>query len=158
MKGRKMARTSRTRKTRTPAVTPAKAVRTMRTSARKALDAGMQAASSVRQAATGVGESAMGAFNALVKQGAALEARSRHRAVARAEKARDVAYARAKEARVKTVEAVSHLEKVFEQRVSKAISKLGIPTSRDVRMLSRQVSQLQANVDQLNRRRVRAAR
>jgi poly(hydroxyalkanoate) granule-associated protein len=143
-------RTPRTRKARTPAVTPAKAVRTIRASAQKALEAGVQAASGVRQ-------SAVGAFDALVKQGAALESRSRRAAMAKAGKARDAACARAEEARAKTVEAVSHLERVFEQRVSKAISKLGVPTVRDVRALSRQVTQLQASVDRLHRARTRAA-
>jgi poly(hydroxyalkanoate) granule-associated protein len=144
-------RTPRSRKAPAPAVTPAKAVRTIRASAQKALEAGVQAA-------TGVRESAVGAFDALVKQGAALEARSRRAALARAEKAREAACARAEEARTRTVEAVSHLEKVFETRVSKAISKLGVPTARDVRALSRQVAQLQASVDKLHRARARAAR
>lgn len=146
-----MARTSRTRKTRTASVTPARAARTIRASAQKALEAGVQAASGVRQ-------SAVGAFDALVKQGAALEARSRRMAIAKAEKARKAAVATAEDARAKTVEAVSHLEKVFEQRVSRTISKLGVPTVRDVRALSRQVTQLQASVDKLHRARVRAAR
>lgn len=149
-----MARTTRTprsRKAPAPAVTPARAVRTIRASAQKALEAGVQAA-------TGVRESAAGAFDALVKQGAALEARSRRAALARAEKAREAACARAEEARTRTVEAVSHLEKVFESRVSKAISKLGVPTARDVRALSRQVAQLQASVEKLHRARARAAR
>ena len=144
-------RTPRSRKSPAPAVTPAKAVRTIRASAQKALEAGVQAA-------TGVRESAAGAFDALVKQGAALEARSRRAALARAEKAREAACARAEEARTRTVEAVSHLEKVFESRVSKAISKLGVPTARDVRVLSRQVAQLQASVEKLHRARARAAR
>jgi len=144
-------RTTRSRKSRTAAVTPARAARTIRNSAQKALEAGVQAASGVRQ-------SAVGAFDALVKQGAALEARSRRAAIAKAEKARKSAFARAEEARVKTVEAVSHLEKVFEQRVSNAISRLGVPTVRDVKALSRQVTQLQASVDQLHRARSRAAR
>ena len=149
-----MARTTRTprsRKAPAPAVTPAKAVRTIRASAQKAHEAGVQAA-------TGVRESAVGAFDALVKQGAALEARSRRVALARAEQAREAACARAEEARTRTVEAVSHLEKVFESRVSKAISKLGVPTARDVRALSRQVAQLQASVEKLHRARARAAR
>lgn len=144
-------RTPRSRKAPAPAVTPAKAVRTIRASVQKALEAGVQAA-------TGVRESAAGAFDALVKQGAALEARSRRAALARAEKAREAACARAEEARTRTVEAVSHLEKVFESRVSKAISKLGVPTARDVRALSRQVAQLQASVEKLHRARARAAR
>ncbi|MBK6982694.1 MAG: phasin family protein [Betaproteobacteria bacterium] len=73
-------------------------------------------------------------------------------------KGRKAAFATAEDARAKTVEAVSHLEKVFEQRVSRTISKLGVPTVRDVRALSRQVTQLQASVDKLHRARVRAAR
>jgi poly(hydroxyalkanoate) granule-associated protein len=142
---------TRTRRAGSAGITPARAARTIRASAQKALEAGMQAATGVRQTATG-------AFEALVKQGAALEARSRRAALAKAEKAREVACARAEEAKVKTVEAVSHLEKVFEQRVSKAISKLGVPTSRDVKALSRQVAQLQASVERLHRARARAAR
>jgi poly(hydroxyalkanoate) granule-associated protein len=150
-----MARTtrssSRTRKAGTAGITPARAARTIRASAQKAFEAGVQAATGVRQSATG-------AFDALVKQGAALEARSRRAALAKAERARETACARAEEARTKTVEAVSHLEKVFEQRVSKAISKLGVPTAKDVRALSRQVAQLQVSVEKLHRARARAAR
>jgi len=145
------ARSTRSRRTGAAGITPARAARTIRTSAQKALEAGVQAASGVRH-------SAVGAFDALVKQGAALEARSRRAALAKAEKAREAACARAEEARAKTVEAVSHLEKVFEQRVSKAISKLGVPTAKDVKALSRQVAQLQASVDRLHRARARAAR
>lgn len=131
------------------AATPAQALDTLRASTRKAVEAGVQVAE-------GVGRSARGAFDSLVKQGAALEAKSRRVALARATEAREIACARAVEAREKTVGAVSQLEKVFEQRVSKAISKLGVPTTRDVRALSRQVAQLQASVEQLRRSRARA--
>jgi poly(hydroxyalkanoate) granule-associated protein len=144
-------RSRSTRKAPAPALTPAKAIRTIRASAEKALNAGVQAA-------TGVRETAVGAFDALVKQGAALEARSRHAAIARAEKARLAACARAEKAKARTVEAVTHLEKVFEKRVSHAISRIGVPTAGDVRALSRQVAQLQASVDKLSRVRARAAR
>lgn len=66
--------------------------------------------------------SALSTMNALLKQGAALQRRSRKLVIAKAN-----------EARTRTVDAVSHLEKVFEARVSQVISKLGVPTSRDVR-------------------------
>lgn len=148
-------RTTRTTRTTRPrpagGVTPAKAMKTIQASAQRAYEAGAQAAAGMRK-------SAVGAFDALVKQGAALESRSRHAALAKAGKARDAAYARAGEARDRTVEAVTHLERVFEQRVSKAISKLGVPTAKDVRALSRQVAQLQTSVEKLHRSRVRAAR
>lgn len=149
-----MTRTTRTtRARRTPAatVTPTRAIRTIGASAQKAFEAGVQAASGVRQ-------SAVGAFDSLVKQGAALEQRSRRAAMAKAGKARDAACARAEVAKAKTVEAVTHLERVFENRVSHVISKLGVPTVRDVRALSRQVAQLQVSVERLHRSRARAAR
>jgi poly(hydroxyalkanoate) granule-associated protein len=145
------SRKTRTRKEVTPAITPARAMRTIRASAQKALEAGAQAASGVRQ-------SAFGAFDTLVKQGAALEAKSRRLAFAKAGKARDAACAGAERAKARTVEAVTQLERVFEQRVSRAISSLGVPTAKDVRALSRQVAQLQASVEQLHRSRARAAR
>ena len=107
--------------------------------------------------------SAMAAVDSIVKQGAAFQARGRKLAIAKAKEARlavlgarDAVSARADEARVRTMDAVSQLEKVFENRVQKAVSKLGVPTARDVRALSRQVAQLQQSVDQLRRARARA--
>lgn len=103
------------------------------------------------------------AIGTLAKQAGALQAASREVAIDRvhaardaAASARDTAIARAEEARAKTVSAVNHFEKVFEQRVSRAISKLGVPTTKDVRALSRQVAQLQTSVDRLNRSRSRS--
>ena len=106
---------------------------------------------------------AMGAVDKIVKQGTALQTKARKLAVAKAKEARaavleakDTVTARADEARTRTMDAVSQLERVFENRVQNAISKLGVPTARDVRALSRQVAQLQQSVDQLRRSRARA--
>ena len=63
---------------------------------------------------------------------------------------------RAAEARTRTTKTVSKLERAFEQRVSQAVAKLGIPSNREVRSLARQVAELQANVNQLRRARSRA--
>lgn len=127
-----MARKTRTvRKTR---VTPVTAIQKARASVRKTLQS-------------------------IAQQGAALQAASTERANAAreaAENARDVAVARVEEARARTVAAVGSLEKVFEQRVSRAIAKLGVPTTKDVKALSRQVAQLQAKVDRMSRSRARA--
>jgi len=142
-------RTLRTRKTIARPATPTQAFHRLGATTRKAVEAGVQVAEGVRR-------SAVGAFDSLVKQGAALEAKSRRVAVKRATEAGEIACARAVEAKTRTVEAVSHLEKVFEQRVSRVISRLGVPTTRDVRALSRQVAQLQASVEQLRRSRARA--
>ena len=108
-------------------------------------------------------KNALGAVDKIVKQGTALQARARKLAVSKAKEARaavldvrDTVTARADEARTRTMDAVSQLERVFENRVQNAISKLGVPTARDVRALSRQVAQLQQSVDQLRRSRARA--
>ena len=74
-------------------------------------------------------------------------------AIARVEAARDAVVDRACEARARTVEMVTQLEKVFERRVSKAIGRLGVPSAKDVRALSRQVSELKASVEKLRRAR-----
>jgi len=50
-----------------------------------------------------------------------------------------------------TREAVGGLEKIFEQRVSLAIARLGVPTSRELRDLSRQVAELESRVAALKR-------
>jgi len=99
---------------------------------------------------------AIAAVGTLLKQGAALQVKGRKLAIAKAKEARKAVVARADVARTRTVDAVSQLEGVFEERVGKAISKLGVPTSKDVRALSRQVAQLQQSVDSLRRSRARA--
>jgi poly(hydroxyalkanoate) granule-associated protein len=106
---------------------------------------------------------ALQTVNTLVKQGTALQARGRKLATAKVKEARamvkgarQAVMASADVARSRTNDAVSQLEKVFEVRVSNAISKLGVPTARDVRALSRQVAQLQHSVDSLRRSRARA--
>ncbi|QJR15192.1 phasin family protein [Usitatibacter palustris] len=122
------------RKTRTTRKAPIKtmnatqAIAIAKSSARKAIDAGMVAATSVRKLA-----------------------------IARANKAKNAATASVEEAKTRTVDAVNQLEKMFEQRVSRAIAKLGVPTAKDVRALSRQVTQLQASVNTLRRSRARAS-
>ena len=100
--------------------------------------------------------SALSTVGTLVKQGTALQARGRKLAVARARAAREALATRAAEARIRTTDAATRFERAFEHRVSQAMSRLGVPTARDVRSLSRQVAQLQQSVDQLRRSRARA--
>ena len=115
-----------------------------------------------RKAATVAGKlnsikvAALSTVSSLLKQGAALQQKGRKLVIAKSHEARQAVSAGAAEARTRTADAVSRFEKAFEGRVSRAISKLGVPTSRDVRALSRQVTQLQLSVDQLRRSRARA--
>jgi poly(hydroxyalkanoate) granule-associated protein len=74
-------------------------------------------------------------------------------AIAKVEAAKDAVIARTDEARARTVQVMTKLEKVFEQRVSKVISRLGVPSSKEVRELSRRVSQLKSSVEKLRRAR-----
>jgi poly(hydroxyalkanoate) granule-associated protein len=60
------------------------------------------------------------------------------------------------EARDKAVETVSQLERAFEARVTRAMSRLGVPTHREVRALAREVASLKASVQRLSRSRARA--
>ncbi len=81
-------------------------------------------------------------FETLVKQGEALETRTRHVAEATIETARDQA--------TKTLEMASgkfdKLEQVFESRVHKSLNRLGVLTSKDVETLSAQVAELADSV------------
>lgn len=60
------------------------------------------------------------------------------------------------EARGTAQDALGSVERVFEQRVSRAMRTLGVPSSREVKALSQEVARLQQAVEQLRRRRARA--
>ena len=77
-------------------------------------------------------------------------------AMATVEAARANASSRVDEARANAAQAVSRLERAFEARVTRAMSRLGVPTSREVRALAREVASLKANVQRLARTRARA--
>ncbi|HXZ49104.1 MAG TPA: phasin family protein [Usitatibacter sp.] len=93
------------------------------------------------------------AFAGLQRSAQTLIASTRETALARAQAARRAAEATAAQARERTLSAVTRLEKVFEQRVSQVIAKLGVPTARDVHALTRQVERLEQSVERLRRSR-----
>lgn len=92
----------------------------------------------------------------LAKQGTRFTMQGRKLALAKVRQARAALDNGTLEAKNRAVEAVGTFEKVFEDRVGRVIGKLGVPTARDVRALSRQVAHLQQSVDQLRRSRARA--
>jgi poly(hydroxyalkanoate) granule-associated protein len=92
----------------------------------------------------------------LMQRGEALRKEGRKLAIATTRDARKAVMNRADEARSAAVGAVTSFERVFQDRVTRVVSSLGIPTARDVRALSRQVAVLQQSVDQLRRVRARA--
>jgi poly(hydroxyalkanoate) granule-associated protein len=93
---------------------------------------------------------------ALAKQGTTITLQGRKLALAKARQARAALTDGALVAKGRAIQAVDRFERVFEDRIGRAIGRLGVPTARDVRTLSRQVAHLQQSVDQLRRSRARA--
>src|SRR5947209_9403389 len=88
-------------------------------------------------------------FDMLVKQGEVLEAKTRSAAAQTADAAREAAKAKAKEMQTMAGGTWDKLEQVFEDRVSRALSRLGVCTSSDVQRLSERVNELSAAVNAL---------
>ena len=81
-------------------------------------------------------------FDMLVKQGEQLEAKTRTAASQTAEAAREVAKAKAKEMQAMAGGTWDRLEQVFEDRVARALGRLGVYTSADVERLTERVNEL----------------
>lgn len=88
-------------------------------------------------------------FETLVKQGEVLEARTRKAAAQTADAARGAAMSKAKEMQAIAGGTWDKLEQVFEARVSRALSKLGVHTSSDVERLGERVNALSDAVNAL---------
>ena len=88
-------------------------------------------------------------FEALVKQGEQLQDRTRRVATETAAAARGAATARAKEMQQMAGGTWDKLEQVFEDRVARALSKLGVYTQNDVQRLAVRVDELAEAVNKL---------
>jgi poly(hydroxyalkanoate) granule-associated protein len=88
-------------------------------------------------------------FEGLVKQGASLEAKTRHAAAATAEAAREAATSKAKEMHAMAGGTWDKLEQVFQERVARALGQLGVYTSSDVERLTARVNELSEAVNAL---------
>ena len=88
-------------------------------------------------------------FDMLVKQGEVLEAKTRSAAAQTADAARAAAKAKAKEMQTMAGGTWDKLEQVFEDRVSRALARLGVYTSSDVERLSERVNELSEAVNAL---------
>lgn len=85
-------------------------------------------------------------FEGLVKEGLNLEQHARKFAGGQAEVVRDVVESKVGQARERAVDTWDRLEKVFEERVHKALVKLDVPGRADVASLSRRVDGLTAEL------------
>jgi poly(hydroxyalkanoate) granule-associated protein len=88
-------------------------------------------------------------FDALVKQGEGLEAKTREAAAHTAEAARGAAQAKAKEMQAIAGGTWDKLEQVFEKRVERALGRLGVYSAKDVQKLTERVNELSERVNAL---------
>src|SRR3954471_11541514 len=88
-------------------------------------------------------------FEALVKQGEQLEQKTRLSASVTAGAAREAALGKAREMQQMAGGTWDKLEQVFEDRVARALSKLGVYTQNDVQRLAERVDELANSVNAL---------
>lgn len=83
-------------------------------------------------------------FDALVKEGSSFETTTRKLATGRVDAVRDAVEERVGTVRERAVDTWDRLEKVFEERVQRALTRLGVPGREDL-------AELTARVDELTR-------
>ena len=89
-------------------------------------------------------------FESLVKEGAALDAKTRKFTDAKVAEARGNVESTLGQVRERSQETWDKLEKVFENRVSRALGRLGVPGHHEIRTLSSRVEELSREVRKLN--------
>ena len=89
-------------------------------------------------------------FESLVKEGAALDAKTRKLTGVKMSEARGNVEATLGQVRERSQETWDKLEKVFEDRVSRALGRLGVPGRDEVRQLTARVEELSREVRKLN--------
>src|SRR5687768_16512444 len=97
-------------------------------------------------------------FEALVKEGLSLEQTARKFAGGRADVVRDAVESRVGQARERAVDTWDRLEKVFEDRVQRALIKLGVPNRDDLGALVDRVDALNAELRKLGGTSAKAVR
>lgn len=81
-------------------------------------------------------------FDALVKEGSTIETATRKLATGRVDAVRDAVEERVGTVRERAVDTWDRLEKVFEERVQRALTRLGVPSREDLVELTDRVDQL----------------
>lgn len=119
-----------------------------------------QLASTVRDSAQQIWLAGLGAFSktqeegakvfeALVKEGKHLESRTRKLAEAKVSEMTSKWNRQTGKATARATATWDKLEQVFEDRVERALSRLGVPTNRDIQALAKRVETLTASVQKL---------
>ena len=120
-----------------------------------------QLASTVRESAQQIGLAGLGAFSkaqeeggkvfeALVKEGVGLQRKTQAAAEGKLNEATTRMSAMATDLSSKASGQWDKLESIFEDRVSRALKKLGVPTHRDIDALVARIDELNRNVAKLS--------
>jgi len=91
-------------------------------------------------------------FDALVKEGRGIESRTRKLAGAQVGLVTGQVGKAASDAQAKATATWDKLEHVFEQRVARALHRLGVPTKKEIEKLTARVEELTASVEKLGSR------
>lgn len=113
--------------------------KTVRESAHQIWLAGLGAYAKTQEEGTKV-------FNALVKEGEALQKKTSKAAETKVGEMSRAAGAFASQAQSRASQTWDKLEQVFEERVARALNRLGVPTKKDIDALSRRVEELTAAI------------
>jgi len=124
-----------------------KLLQAVRESAQEIWQAGLGAFAKAQQEGTKL-------FEALVKEGEGLSKKTRSVAEGKINEVTGNVSKAATEisskAQAQATEAWDKLEQVFEDRVARALNRLGVPTQRDVQALAKRVEELTASVQALS--------
>lgn len=96
-------------------------------------------------------------FDSLVREGVSLEQKTRKLALGKADEVRGVVESGVSQVKERTQETWDKLEKVFEDRVSRSLGKLGVPGRRELNEIAARVEELSREVRKLNTKPARAA-
>lgn len=116
----------------------------VRASAQQIWLAGMGAFSKARRGR-------LGAFESLIKEGASLQRKTQSAADDKAGEVGDRLSAMAGDVSARAGQHWDKLEAIFEQRTAKALTRLGVPTAKDVDTLIKRVDELAAAVQRLSK-------
>ena len=154
-----MATLKKTARTKTAARKPAKATSARAESASRNL---LETAQQIWAAGVGALARAQGEgtdlFEALVKKGMSLETQTRKLATGKVGVVRDAVEDRVDDVREKAADTWDRMEKVFEDRVQRALTRLGVPTREDLGALSKRVEILTAELRKQNGKPAAAAK
>ena len=89
-------------------------------------------------------------FEALVREGVSLEQKTRKLTAGKADEARGAVEAAVGQVKERSQETWDKLERVFENRVSRALNRLGVPGSTELKGLTARVEELAREVHKLN--------